>query len=226
MEQTISPLLIQEPPLQVLPSLALVIGLNEAIVLQQLHYLLLQPTFGRKIAEYKWIFNTVEEWRCQYFPFWSEETIKRAFTSLSKAGLVVSCQPEGSSRRKYYRIDHQALLVASQQVNLTSSNRSDCALPINTKTTYKEEEKGSSLRSEPKPATSESIQYPTSEEEMYDALEAAGIEPNPDYDGKFYQQMRMSQWKIRGKPVHDWIALYKARVENNRPKAKDRKFTT
>ncbi|WLF74824.1 hypothetical protein Q3V38_08385 [Limosilactobacillus fermentum] len=31
-------LLIEEPPLQVLPSLAKSIGLNEAIVLQQIHY--------------------------------------------------------------------------------------------------------------------------------------------------------------------------------------------
>ena len=35
-----SNLLTQEPPLQVLPSLAVAIGLNEAIVLQQVHYLL------------------------------------------------------------------------------------------------------------------------------------------------------------------------------------------
>ena len=33
-----SKLLIDEPPLQVLPSLALKIGLNEAIILQQVHY--------------------------------------------------------------------------------------------------------------------------------------------------------------------------------------------
>ena len=35
-------LLISEPPLQVLPSLAVKIGLNEAIVLQQIHYWLLK----------------------------------------------------------------------------------------------------------------------------------------------------------------------------------------
>ena len=33
-----SNLLIEEPPLQVLPSLALAVGLNEAIILQQMHY--------------------------------------------------------------------------------------------------------------------------------------------------------------------------------------------
>lgn len=33
-----SKLLIEEPPLQVLPSLAVTIGLNEAIIIQQIHY--------------------------------------------------------------------------------------------------------------------------------------------------------------------------------------------
>ena len=37
-----SRLLIDEPPLQVLPSLAREIGLNEAIMLQQIHYWLLK----------------------------------------------------------------------------------------------------------------------------------------------------------------------------------------
>lgn len=38
-------LLINEPPLQVLPTLAKTIGLNEAIVLQQVHYWL-NPKFN------------------------------------------------------------------------------------------------------------------------------------------------------------------------------------
>lgn len=40
-------LLIEEPPLQILPSLAAAIGLNEAIVLQQLYWLLQQPNNGK-----------------------------------------------------------------------------------------------------------------------------------------------------------------------------------
>ena len=42
-------LLIDEPPLMVLPSLAAVIGLNEAIMLQQIHYWLGLSTFAEVI---------------------------------------------------------------------------------------------------------------------------------------------------------------------------------
>ncbi len=118
-----SRLLIEEPPLQVLPSLALAVGLNEAIVLQQLHYLLREPKFGRQIAEHKWIFNTVEEWRCRYFPFWHQNTIKAIFSSLAKKGLIVTCQPEGRlSRRKYYRIDTEKMDALAEETKSVQSN--------------------------------------------------------------------------------------------------------
>lgn len=145
-----SPLLIQEPPLQVLPSLAIKIGLNEAIVLQQLHYLLREPRFGRRIAEHQWIFNTVEQWRASYFPFWSENTIARTFASLRDQCLVVTCQPEGAaSRRLYYRIDQQRVsalelgnkpfhqIGGMEEPKLGESNPSNWALPIS-KTTSKD----------------------------------------------------------------------------------------
>ncbi len=126
-----SKLIIEEPPLQVLPSLAIRIGLNEAIVLQQLHYLLRQPKFGRRIAEHQWIFNTYEEWQCQYFPFWHRNTIKNIFTSLSKQGLILCCQPEGKvSRRKYYRINTEELSRISEQPKFGRSN--DQSLPDQT----------------------------------------------------------------------------------------------
>lgn len=135
MNRDITKLLIQEPPLQVLPSLAVAIGLNEAIVIQQLWYLLRDPAHGRRIAEKQWIFNTYEQWRVTYFPFWSVETIKRTFTSLKTKRLIECCQPEGRiSRRKYYRISEQGITECADQVKMTSSSGSNRPLP-STKTT-------------------------------------------------------------------------------------------
>lgn len=80
-----SRLLIDEHPLQVLPSLAEAIGLNEAIVLQQLHYWLKD---SKKIYDGKpWTYNSVAEWQKQ-FPFWSESTIRRTINNLRKLDLV------------------------------------------------------------------------------------------------------------------------------------------
>lgn len=94
----VTSLLISEPPLQVLPSLAKAIGLNEAIVLQQLHYW----TLRTKDPE-RWIFNSIEEWQEQ-FPFWSADTIKRNWKSLAAKGLVETSQQRGNDRTKSYRI--------------------------------------------------------------------------------------------------------------------------
>ena len=108
-----SKLLIQEPPLQVLPSLAVAIGLDEAIALQQLHYWLNNPKSEGRVDEngIKWVYNTYAEWKEKDFPFWSEDKIQRVFLDLEKIGLVISAKLDAHKRdmRKFYRIDYNAL---------------------------------------------------------------------------------------------------------------------
>jgi len=102
--------LLDERPLVVLPSLAKAVGVNEAIVLQQLHFHLANFNNGREQEGERWIFKTYDDWQTTDFPFWSIPTIQRTFLRLEKTGLIVSCQPEGrKSRRKYYRIDYERL---------------------------------------------------------------------------------------------------------------------
>lgn len=105
-----SKLLISEPPLQLLPTLAVLIGVNEAIVVQQLDWLLKNPKSGKVLSDgHKYVYNTYEEWR-ETFPFWSERTIQRIFLELEERKIVVSYQPDGVvSRRKYYRLDFDQL---------------------------------------------------------------------------------------------------------------------
>ena len=55
----IDKLLISEPPLQVLPTLVKTVGLNEAIVLQQLHYLLRQSL--DVFDNHKWVCLSYDE---------------------------------------------------------------------------------------------------------------------------------------------------------------------
>jgi len=111
-----SNLLIDDEPLQVLPKLAVAIGLDEAIVVQQLHYWLNPKRKSGKIIDgRRWVYNTYAEWRETNFPFWSEIHIKRIFLILEKCGIIVSCQPEGRfSRRKYYRLNEGFMLKAKR----------------------------------------------------------------------------------------------------------------
>lgn len=103
-----STLLINEPPLQVLPTLAKTIGLNEAIILQQIHYWL-DPRLNKNICEEKhWVHNTFAQWE-QQFTFWSIPTIKRIIGSLEEAGLLLSFSPRDFHRTKYYAINYDLL---------------------------------------------------------------------------------------------------------------------
>jgi hypothetical protein len=104
-----SALLINEPPLQVLPSLAVAVGLNEAIILQQMHFWLLRST--HVVDGIPWVYNTYEEWREQ-FPFWSAITIQRAILALEGVGVVESTTRFNRNpidKSKWYTINHTRL---------------------------------------------------------------------------------------------------------------------
>lgn len=104
-----SKLLINEHPLQVLPGLATAIGLNEAILLQQIHYWL--QTSKHHLDGRRWIYNSVPKWQEQ-FPFWSESTIRRTLNSLRKQQLIdVTDQYNKMPMDKtlWYTINYEAL---------------------------------------------------------------------------------------------------------------------
>lgn len=104
-----SNLLLDEQPLVILPRLATLIGLNEAIVLQQLHYWV-EKSKNEKDGLY-WVYNTIKEWQEQ-FPFWSKNTIIRTFENLEKQGLVKTgiFNKNKSDRTKWYTIDYEQLI--------------------------------------------------------------------------------------------------------------------
>ena len=121
-----SSLLIHESPLQVLPTLAVQVGLNEAIILQQIHYWL-NPKFNKNEYEGRlWVYNTYEQWQEQ-FPFWSQKTIQRAITSLEKTGVLLSYVAKEFNKTKHYSIDYDCLNSLSFQQD--KSNDSTCPLP-------------------------------------------------------------------------------------------------
>ncbi len=131
------PLLINEPPLQVLPSLALKVGLNEAIILQQVHYWL-NPKFNKNYFEGRyWVWNTYDQWR-QQFPFWGEKTIRRSIAHLEELGVLLTFITRDFKKLKYYSIDYDVLKLVQgnlQKDALTTketlgSNRSGHFDPI------------------------------------------------------------------------------------------------
>ena len=111
-----SSLLIQESPLTVQPNLAVLIGLNEAIFLQQLQYWISREAgicdeYGRR-----WIYNTVKQWNVQ-FPFWSESTIKRTIKSLEDQEVMISAVIGNSyNKTKAYTINYELIEELSKKI--------------------------------------------------------------------------------------------------------------
>ncbi|MDK9585446.1 conserved phage C-terminal domain-containing protein [Lelliottia wanjuensis] len=119
-------LLYAKHPIVINPELASAIGLNEAILLQQLHYWLSETSSGVEREGRRWIYNTHREWKEKCFDFFSESTIKRTFASLVSQGLidVRRLSDDNRDRTNFYTINY-GNKVLSGQVNLTSCNRSE-----------------------------------------------------------------------------------------------------
>lgn len=102
-------LLFNFRPLVVNPGLASKIGLNEAIVIQQIKYWTIETDAGVEHKGLRWVYNTHEQW-AEQFPFWSVDTVKRTLASLVKQGLVFveKLNKAKHDQTNYYAINHLA----------------------------------------------------------------------------------------------------------------------
>ena len=109
-----SNVLIDETPLFVLPTLAKAIGLNEAIILQHIHFWLGIVEQGGDRSKFKdgrwWVSKTYTEWQTN-FSWWSAQTIQRAIQRLENIDLLLSKQYGSSDhdQTKWYTIDYDVL---------------------------------------------------------------------------------------------------------------------
>lgn len=108
-----APMLLEENPILVYPSLAVELGINKAVVFQQLHFLLNGQKESKNEYNYVddrwWVYNSYPEWQRDYFPWLSLSSLKGIFNSLEDDGLVLARQSvkNKSDRRKWYTIDYE-----------------------------------------------------------------------------------------------------------------------
>jgi len=103
-------LLLDQKPLVILPELAVQVGLNEAIILQQIHYWLKKDKVGKVHDGRKWVRNTYDQWT-ENFPFWSKTTVRRAIKRLRDKGLllVTRLNDKAYDKTNWYSIDYDRL---------------------------------------------------------------------------------------------------------------------
>jgi hypothetical protein len=89
----------------IIPEIAKKIGLEEAIVLSQVHYWLQKSS--KVIDDIPWVYNTFEQWQ-QQFCYWSLSKVKRIFISLQNMGLLISDKKNKylGCHTKWYTIDY------------------------------------------------------------------------------------------------------------------------
>ena len=107
--------LIEDSPVLLLqPVLAKIIGLNEAIALQQIHYWIENNKEKKSEKHFHkgryWTYNTYKEWLLE-LPFRSESTVKRTFKSLENMGILITgnFNKKGYDKTKWYTIDYKEL---------------------------------------------------------------------------------------------------------------------
>ena len=119
-----SKLLLPSKVLRVVRDLATQIGLNEAIVLQQIHYWMdPEMNVGQVFGGQRWIYNTYEQWQSQ-FPFWTTRTIRRIINNLEDQSLILSTDKlnnDTRDRTKWYTINYEHPILAGGMDKMDTS---------------------------------------------------------------------------------------------------------
>ena len=100
------PLLIAEPPFQVLPALAEAVGFNEAAVLQVIHYWL-DPEINKHFKDGRYWVKNVFDHLYQRFFFWDEDTIGHILVQLEQSGMLIVFQE--ADEITYHTINYELL---------------------------------------------------------------------------------------------------------------------
>lgn len=106
-------LLTDESPQIYHPTLATWVGLNEAIFLAQLHYILTKNDKVGKFADgRKWYRDKPHDFVVKYFPFWDEGIVKRVIDNLRNDGLIMArsdLNKDPKDRSLWYTVYYEAI---------------------------------------------------------------------------------------------------------------------
>lgn len=119
--------LIDDQVLHVNSALAKVLGLQEAIILSEIHFQMgvnaEKNDYTKSADKRVWVIRTYKQWHEQ-MAWWSEKTIRRCLQRLRVTGLVLTrCAKHSYDHTLYYSIDFDALAqyLADNGIELASN---------------------------------------------------------------------------------------------------------
>ena len=108
-----SNLLFGEQPIIIDKEIALLVGLNESIVLQQINSLIEESkkTNANFFNNRYWVRCSLNMLHERYFDFWSIDTVKRIISRLESAGFLIinNFNRDPLDRSKWYSIDYKSV---------------------------------------------------------------------------------------------------------------------
>ncbi|TKC19092.1 DnaD domain-containing protein [Robertmurraya kyonggiensis] len=129
-----SKLVIEDHPILLSPRLAEMVGLNEDIFIQQLHY---WQTNSKHVHDgQKWVYNSYESWN-EHFPFWSHTTIRRIVTRLEKVELIITGNYNiyKNDKTKWYRVNYELIAeLCKEEPERKNRGKKNCLLELSNRT--------------------------------------------------------------------------------------------
>ena len=105
--------LFDEQPIFANRTLAREIGLNEALILQQVNYWIeINKKSGKNYYDGKyWTYNSIRSWQENDFDYMSFDTVKRVFAKLEKMNLLLveNYNKDPRDKTKWYTINYDEL---------------------------------------------------------------------------------------------------------------------
>lgn len=111
------------------------IGINGAIMLQQIHYWVEynKTEYLRGNQKHSscyqldkfWTKNKIESWKEENFPFWSTRTITRIFTNLEEKGFIIidNFNEKGFDQTRWYTINYEKLEKIENEIENNKAKR-------------------------------------------------------------------------------------------------------
>lgn len=124
--------LFDEYPIIANKTLARVIGLNEALILQQINYWIeINKKTGNNYYEGRyWTYNSIRSWQENDFDYMSFETVKRTFAKLEKQGYLITgnFNKDPRDKTKWYTIDEEKLFRLYEEIEYKKKEKENKAL--------------------------------------------------------------------------------------------------
>jgi len=206
-----SKLLINEQPLQFLPTLAKALGNSDkALILQQIQYWLNNPKVGKEAGGRKWIRNTVEEWHKQ-FPWIASKTVQRYLKDLEdkKILLTKNLNKLKFDRTKWYAIDYNELDKLTNALGQSDQMEGDS----------QDQRKGTDSPAEN--GTPSPLQKGTDSPEQYHRLPETTSKTTTENSGKSKSTSHKSGHKFSKESIEYRLAMYLFdKIKQNNPEHK------